>query len=432
MNILIFSEAAWDNRNSFGNTVSNFFDGSIWENDNFCNFYCRNRMPENNLNMNYYNLSIIDILRGMVKGKISGRCLSTKDLEQYKESLDKMHANEQKNIDKIHQKPNHLIHFLYEIIWMSELWLNHNFKTFISRNNPDILFAFATSPYILWPLIKFLKRNTQCKIALLVADEVLGSYDRLPLYRRGYLRKYLRNCILTADCVYGISDEMSKIYHNTFGIPITTLYKGCNLSCELKKETNYPLKMIYAGNLLWGRDKTLGELASVLEKINRDKIKIVLEIYTGTTITEELSKRLNIGNSSKIMGSRPYEEIKQIMHMADITLHVESFDEKQIQLVKYSFSTKIIDCLQSGTCVLGIGPSGIASIEYLKRIKGAHVIDDISKLSKIITELVEHPCNILQDAKFIREYSLENHEIEEVQAELRKELLELVDKDSVK
>ncbi|MDD3362074.1 MAG: hypothetical protein PHW34_10425 [Hespellia sp.] len=427
MNILIFSEAAWDNKNSFGNTVSNFFDGNIWKNDTFCNFYCRNQIPDNEIEVNYYNLSAVDIVRGMIKGRIFGRRLSTKELEQQKASLDKTHKNEKRKIDKIHQKSNHLIYLLHEMIWMNKLWLNCNFKAFVSENNPDILFAFAASPFILWPLIKYLTKNTQCKIVLLVADEVYGNYNRLPFYRRGYLKKYLKNCIVTADRMYGISDEMSELYHNTFGISIRTLYKGCDLSCELKTEESHPLKMVYAGNLLWGRDKTLGALAKVLENINKEEIKVVLEIYTGTTVTKELSERLNISNSSKIMGSRSYEEIKQIMHMADITIHVESFNEKQIQLVKYSFSTKIIDCLQSGSCVLGIGPSGIASIEYLKKINGAHVIDDLSMLSNAVTELVKHPQNLLQDAKFIRKYALRNHEITAVQEKLRKELLELID-----
>ena len=43
MNILIFDEASWDDRNSFGNTVSNFFCGKAWNDDNFCNFYARKK-----------------------------------------------------------------------------------------------------------------------------------------------------------------------------------------------------------------------------------------------------------------------------------------------------------------------------------------------------------------------------------------------------
>ena len=53
MNILIFDEASWDDRNSFGNTVSNFFCGKAWNDDNFCNFYARKKKPDNKANVSY-------------------------------------------------------------------------------------------------------------------------------------------------------------------------------------------------------------------------------------------------------------------------------------------------------------------------------------------------------------------------------------------
>lgn len=427
MNILVFSEAAWDNKNSFGNTVSNFFEGQIWDDVNFSNFYCRNQMPDNNINIQYYNLSVVDTLRGIIKGKIKGRRFSTSELSLQKSTLEKEHINEQRRIDKIHQNTNHLVYFVHELIWLCRIWLNTEFKSFITDNRPDVLFAFSTSPFILWPLIKYFKREINCKVVLLAADEVYGSYDKLPLFRRCYLKPLLKKCIINSDRMYGISKEMSELYQQRFSIPVTTLYKGCALSYEPKGYTNQPMKIVYAGNLLWGRADILLELGKTLEEINSEGLVVQLQIYTGTTLTAELQQKLNIGESSKVMGARSYEDIKKIMHDADITLHVESFEEKQKQLVKYSFSTKIIDCLQSGTCVLGIGPSDIASIEYLNKIKGAHVIDDLSVLNKTIRELIENPQSILQDAEIIREFALENHEISTVQAKLRKELLELVD-----
>lgn len=80
-----------------------------------------------------------------------------------------------------------------------------------------------------------------------------------------------------------------------------------------------------------------------------------LEIYSTATITEELDKKLNIKDSSRLMGSRPYDEITEILREADIVLHVESFEQKSIDKVRYSLSTKVADCLQSGAFVLGIG-----------------------------------------------------------------------------
>ena len=427
MNILVFSEAAWDDKNSFGNTVSNFLCGDAWRNDHFCNFYARKQMPDNRIIASYYNLSAIDIVKGILRGHIEGRTFNTENIDLEQATLDSAHDKERKNIDKLHQNKNEFIYYGHEQVWRSRLWLNRHFKNFIAENAPDILFAFATSPYILWPLIQYLKKHTACKVVLLVADDVYGSYDHCAFYRRGYLKRELKKCILAADKLYGISDEMSELYAKRFGKPVTTLYKGCDLSAEPKKHLNQPLRFAYAGNLLWGRDDTLAQVAEALEKINQDGQKAVLEIYTGTTITEQLRQKLEKGGSSRIMGSRLYEEIKRILHEADVVLHVESFEEKQKDTVRYSFSTKIIDCLQSGAQVLGIGPAGIASMEYLKKVDGAVVVDQHNLIGKAVAELSQ-TSKLLENAGKTRQYALQNHEQQAVQEKLRREFEELLRK----
>lgn len=425
MNILIFDEASWDDKNSFGNTVSNFFCGKAWNDDNFCNFYARKKKPDNKANVSYYNLSATDIVKGFLKFKIKGIFFTSNDLKDSKSQVDFSSSNEQKKIDKLHANKNEFIYWGHEQIWRSRLWLNKYFKKFIKDNNPDILFAFATSPYILWPIIKYLKKNTECKVVLLIADEVYGSYENYAFYRRGYLKRELKKCMMVADKLYGISDEMSELYSNRFNKTVSTLYKGCDLSLPPKGYLNPVLRFVYAGNLFWGRDDTLSKVADAIEKINKDGLKATLEIYTGASITEQLKNKLNRGENSKIMGPRPYDEIKCIMHDADVVLHVESFDEKSIETVKYSFSTKIIDCLQSGSQILGIGPSGIASIEYLKKVDGASVITNFSDIISGITNILNSTDDISKNVNETRNYAINKHDISMVQNQLRSEFMKM-------
>jgi chlorite dismutase len=121
------------------------------------------------------------------------------------------------------------------------------------------------------------------------------------------------------------------------------------------------------------------------------------------------------------MGARPYEEIKVILNEADIVLHVESFEKEQMEAVKYSFSTKIIDCLQSGSVVVGIGPSGIASIEYLRRVPGTIIIDTERTLEERIEEVLNESCNYISNADKTRRFAINNHSIESVRTSLRRE-----------
>ena len=417
MNILFFSQAAWDNKNSVGNTFSNLFEGDIWSNDMFFHMFARKKVPDNRIKAYYYHISAADIVRGLLKNQ-------NKAQESFEEgghkqaSVENADQKEQRHIDNLHKGNHEFLYYLHEAVWRSRLWRDKQFDRFIKKASPDILFAFATSPYILWPLIQYLKKHTTCKVVLLVADDVCGSYDRCAFYRRGYLRRELENCILAADKLYGISDEMSELYANRFGRPVATLYKGCDLTMEPKQYLNQPLRFVYAGNLLWGRADTLAQVAEALEKINQDGQKAVLEVYTGTTVTEELRQRLEKDSTSRIMGSRPYEEIKRILHEADVVLHVESFEKKQQDTVRYSFSTKIIDCLQSGAQVLGIGPAGIASIEYLKKVDGAAVIDRQERVMEAVEDLIRQG-TMPENAKRTRQYALQKHERNAVQEKLR-------------
>lgn len=417
MNILFFSQAAWDNKNSVGNTFSNLFEGDIWSNDMFFHMFARKKVPDNRIKAYYYHISAADIVRGLLKNQ-------NKAQESFEEgghkqaSVENADQKEQRHIDNLHKGNHEFLYYLHEAVWRSRLWRDKQFDRFIKKASPDILFAFATSPYILWPLIQYLKKHTTCKVVLLVADDVCGSYDRCAFYRRGYLRRELENCILAADKLYGISDEMSELYANRFGRPVATLYKGCDLTMEPKQYLNQPLRFVYAGNLLWGRADTLAQVAEALERINQDGQKAVLEVYTGTTVTEELRQRLEKDSTSRIMGSRPYEEIKRILHEADVVLHVESFEKSQQDTVRYSFSTKIIDCLQSGAQVLGIGPAGIASIEYLKKVDGAAVIDRQERVMEAVEDLIRQG-TMPENAKRTRQYALQKHERNAVQEKLR-------------
>ena len=432
MNILIFSEAAWDDTNSFGNTVSNFFNGDTWNKDCFSNFYARNQMPNNKSIVNYYQLSAVDIVKGLIKLRISGKKFTTQNYQNLENSMNLAHKDEQKKIDKLHQNKNEFIYWGHELIWRSRIWLNKYFKEFIDENKPDVLFAFATSPFILWPLIRYLKTKTECKIVLLVADDTYGNYNNAVWYRKTYLKRDLKKCILSADKLYGISDKMSRLYQKQFGKECETLYKGCDLTLEPNTKINDPIRLVYAGNLFWGRDDILSKVALAIEKLNHSRIKATLEIYTGATITPEIEHKLNRGSSSKIMGSRSYDEIKKIMYDSDIVIHVESFNEDSIETVKYSLSTKIIDCLQSGSQVVGIGPKDIASIEYLKKVDGAIVIEAENNIEKELQEIIANPELLLSRAKQTREYALKKHEINNVQKKLRKDFESVINMEVIK
>lgn len=301
-------------------------------------------------------------------------------------------------------------------------WENRQFVAYLKSFDPDIVFASLAKNGMWRPLLACIQNNTHAKIVLNASDDIYGAAKAAAWYRRKKLVQDVEWCIAQADRLYGQSVQICDAYGACFGRVFTPIYKGCTFEKDVSDEVHRPIRIVYAGNLFYGRADSLSRLADVLEKINGDGLHMTLQIYTGADVTPELDRKLNRGRHSRMMGRRSYEEIKDILHDADIVLHVESFEQKQMDDVHYSFSTKIIDCLQSGCAAMGIGPAGIASIEYLRGVPGAVVVDDLKDLERAMTALLLEGDGLLSRAAQTRAFAVEHHDLAETQRKLHREL----------
>ncbi len=407
MNILVFSQASWNTSNAFGNTVTNWFDG--WSDTHFFHFYARQQKPNTDIVEKYYHVSAIEIIKKTIKFQCSGRIIDSSDVVE-KGTVKELNT-EQEQIAKLHNSSNQIIYWGMEQIWLSKIWINKNFDAFVKEANPDIIFAFATSPFILEPAIKHIKvKKPSVKVVLWIADDILCGYNQSAWYRRGYLKKGINYCFSVADRIYGASVEMCQKYSKMCGKEVIPLYKGCSFERSVKEKKSAPLRLVYAGNLLYGRFETLKKIISVLRIINSDECNAVLEVYSNTPINEKEKQQWFDNINAFNMSVRPYKEIKGILNESDVVLHVESFEKEQIETVKYSFSTKIIDCLESGSCVMAIGPKGLASIDYFNMVDGAIVINEISQIEEVFLKLVYEE-DTLSRARRTRSFALHHHEI---------------------
>ena len=76
------------------------------------------------------------------------------------------------------------------------------------------------------------------------------------------------------------------------------------------------------------------------------------------------------------------------MAESDITVIVEGFDEKDINLSRYSLSTKAADALASGASILTYGSLESGIIEYMQSTNAAMVCTDKDKLADSIERLI--------------------------------------------
>lgn len=411
MNILVIANSVWDNNNSLGNTLSNWFSG--WED---CNFSCityRSDIPNNKCCNNYYVVSPFEFIKKLfTPGKIGLRY----DSNSIPSGFNKIEVGA-KGITGIKRS---IIRTAIDFIYRIPLWRNARYKQFIRDINPDIVFLFAIADSFVYENVKYLKKHTKAKVVVSVEDDVYGAVTDKKGILPAIEKNRLKRIIQIADKLYGASQLMCEAYSKQFKRDFSPIYKGCEFHV-IKQAVNDPIEIVYAGNLLYGRLDTLSEIANAIRIINRNKLLMRLSIYSGTKVSEDAIRCINDGKSAIFCGLKSSEEIKDILNKSDITLHVESFMPEMQKLVRYSFSTKIIDCLQSGNTMMVVGPQNIASVEYAKSIPGAIVVDNTDKLYDVFYAIANTPKALLESAKSINQYAREHHDIKNVRGHLRQD-----------
>ena len=285
MRIMTISNAAWDDRNAVGNTQSNWF--SDYPDTEICSMYTRESLPNNNCCGHYYQVTIADIARHLFSWNKIGRAF----LYGEKSQVMGKPFYEGRIVESTKGWKKRLLLAVIEIVYTSKIWLNKQMKNYISSFNPDIVFCFAIAEPFRYSIISYVKKNTQSKCVMWIADDVYGQTRAMPFLTRHVYRRRYQRMFKMADKVYGVSQMLCDEYSRLYNIDIEPLYKGCEFSPCIDK-VGYPIQMIYAGNLLYGRDKTLISLARTLKEINRDSNRIQLSIYSSTKVSDETKNQL--------------------------------------------------------------------------------------------------------------------------------------------
>jgi hypothetical protein len=192
----------------------------------------------------------------------------------------------------------------------------------------------------------------------------------LLLPRRSLLRS-LNTLLKKTKVCLGISQKMCNEYERMFNKNFLPLMNTINLKdfqTDHKESRNRSLGLVFTffGGLHVNRWKSLLMFSEVLDTLTKNMgINLILEIYTSQ---DNIKKYMSKFECNNVLFHEFIDHKSACLKMlnTDYLVHVESFDDLVIQFTRLSISTKIPEYLASGTPIIGIGPSNIASIEYLK------------------------------------------------------------------
>lgn len=364
MKILVLSSTPWSNDNSFGNTFSNIFEGI--DDIEVANISCRPGLPTSCVVKRYFQITEKSLIKNLIK-KSFPTGIETKVDDN---KIDKSFSENIKAREFGSKKRWQILFWMRDLIWKLGRWKSQALIDFIEDFKPDVIFQPVYFSSYLNDIVDFIKKYTNVPMVGYVSDDcyTLKQFSLSPLYwiDRLYKRRKVKRTIEQCEILYVISDVQKEEYEKIFTPPCKILTKCADFSDDKKPEFKAPeniLKIVYAGNISKGRYEILSELAKSIEEINQDSKKIQMDIYTLTPLKDKQKKVLST-DSVHLHPPVSYDEIREIQKNSDILLHCEGFSLKEKLAVHQSFSTKIVDYLETNRCILAIGDDYCASIRY--------------------------------------------------------------------
>lgn len=404
MRVLIISKEAWRNEQNGGNVLTNIFENFSGD---YAQIYCTDALPNNSICKSYYQMTDNMMVNNILHNKKVGKEIKYENYPyDTKAYVQKYNSLKKGNLP--------IIPVLREIVWKIAKWDIDGIKNFVLDFNPDVIFAPCYGSHYMIKLTKIVKSFCDVPVISYISDDFYTNkqFDFSIIYWLNHfiLRKHVRDVFKLYDLVYTMTDEQKSQCEKDFHANMKILRKVGNFDKKrLKTTVNNPIRFVYAGGIYLNRWKTLVSLAEAIKKINKNGTKMVLDIYTTNEISPKVLNILNDNKNSFVHKAVSLEELKDIYSNSDIALHVEGFDIKNKMTVRLSFSTKIVDCLDSGCAVMAICDDKQAGFSYLKKNNAALCIDDKKNVYDCLLSIINNPQILIDYQKKAFDLGKQNH-----------------------
>lgn len=422
--ILVISHNSISNTGSMGKTLAALFDE--FKQDYLYQLYFHSYSSNVKMCNSSYEITDKNVLKSLFSFKTPGGLKKWENVKPENESVN----NAWKSIYIYGRERNAVKLFARDIMWKCSRWDSKKLNNWIKAIQPDVIFyAAGYSMFSMDIAIKISQRYNIPLITYFCDDyydfDFGGKYDafiaklRLKLYKK----KVAELVAKSADMVF-ISESMRDKYDELFkkrGQVIMTPYtfKG-----KEKTGAAIPFIISYAGSVGNNRWKTILKIGMALDEINANGTRGMLDVYSNIEF-DYISDELSNCNSIRLKGFVGADKLRDVYANTDFLLHAEPFSEADIVRIKHSVSTKIADSLASQRRFIAVGPSGIASIDYLKNNNAAYVIDNPDDILLKLKMILDDPTMSKEIVDNAAELAEKNHNKEKNYIKL-KEIFENV------
>lgn len=428
--VLVISITVWRDDSPI-RTLPELF--SCWDRDRIAQIYTRAGLPDNSICDRYFRIDENSVMKSVL-----WRNMKTGSVVENQKNKSGISEDEQARLDAensrytaAHRRHSWLMTLCREAVWRLGKWKSKELDDFVREFDPDVIFVPIYPFYYMERIQTYLIRKFRKPVVCFIADD---NYTYLPCgnnplayLHRFILRRYVRKEMPLCDDVFVMTPMAKREYDRIFSVDSKLLTKAIDFD-----ENEYtepapaePIKMVYTGKLVIGRDMAMVEIAKALSEINKDRVRIELDIYAPDNPSQKVMKALQVPGC-RLCGGVPKDKVAQIQAESDIVVFAESLSRKYRNAARLSFSTKITDYFSSGRCIFALGSKDIAPIDYLLSEDAAIVVTDYKDIKSALERLCDHPEVIREYGRKAYECGKRKHNREDVYELFRRTLCDAV------
>lgn len=391
--VLVSTIPSWSQR-SGANTFATLFQD--YPSDKLANIYVKADLPDSKVCSRYFRILEGSVLKSILRSSTTTGS-EVKRVDAIEQDDDES-KTERKRYAFFLQHRWTLFLWLRELGWKIGKWRSKELDNFLESVNPEVFVYHMQDYWYFNRLNEYIIRKTNPKKTIVYLWDDCFTYKQKPYsllarINRYIARKQVKRLISMSDEVLAINPTMKEEADKEFNvnsIVITKPILTTSFSPYIINSTR-PIRIVYSGSLIIGRDKSIAILVECLKEINKNGIKVVLDIYSGTVLSAKQMNRLNIPGISTVRGHLPQTKVFEEQEKADLLLFVEDLNNRKDNVARLSFSTKITDYLSRNRAILAIAPKDIAPTKYLIEQDAAFVCSNKTEIMASLMKIVENP-----------------------------------------
>ena len=218
--------------------------------------------------------------------------------------------------------------------------------------------------------------------------------------------------------IFAISDSMARAYSERFDRSVD-VFRGAIDASEWPRPHEASslgscVTIGYVGSIEESQILSLLDLIAVVEGLNETSTyRVELILYLTDSYRESVRQRIDGYQFVAIVDHPRFADLRGVLCELDLLVSLYGFGSDSISYYRYSFATKIVPYMLSGTPILIYGPAEIEPVNYAREGGWSILIETRSQqlLGAAIQEFIYHPENYQKMVLRAWESAEENHDL---------------------